>query len=228
MAAAGGIVAIHNSGGEREMTIDLADRAGVTFADIAAQTRRRLAARLDPGLAAENPLDAWGTGENFVALFADCFTDLLADPQAALGLFCVDLRDDYYLHAGFAEAARTAAASTDKPVAIVTSYTQVRHDRIALALTEAGVPVLDGSANGLAAARGALAWRDFFARTEDLPPPAPDLRPGARAWPMARRSPRRRCSICWTPAGFRPRRVRWPPPRRRRLPPRCGWGFPWC
>ena len=178
LAAPGGVVAIHDSGGEREMTIDLAERTGVPFAAITAETQRSLAARLDPGLAAENPLDAWGTGENFVPLFAGCFADLLADPNAALGLFCADFRDGYYLHAGFAQAARTAAATTDKPVAIVTSYTQVRHDRIALELTEAGVPVLDGSANGLAAARGALAWRDFLARPMDPPPPAPD----ARAW----------------------------------------------
>jgi acyl-CoA synthetase (NDP forming) len=178
LAAPGGAVAIHDSGGEREMTIDLAERAGVPFAAITAETRRSLAARLDPGLAAENPLDAWGTGENFVPLFAGCFTDLLADPNAALGLFCADFRDAYYLHDGFAQAARTAAATTDKPVAIVTSYTQLRHDRIALELTEAGVPVLDGSANGLAAARAALAWRDFLARPTDPPPPAPD----ARAW----------------------------------------------
>jgi acyl-CoA synthetase (NDP forming) len=93
LAAPGGVVAIHDSGGEREMTIDLAERAGVPFAAITAETRRSLAARLDPGLAAENPLDAWGTGENFVPLFAGCFTDLLADPNAALGLFCADFRD---------------------------------------------------------------------------------------------------------------------------------------
>jgi acetate---CoA ligase (ADP-forming) len=178
LAAPGGVVAIHDSGGEREMTIDLAERTGVPFAAITPATRQSLAARLDPGLAAENPLDAWGTGENFVAQFTGCFTDLLADPNAALGLFCADFRDDYYLHAGFAQAARAAAATTDKPVAIVTSYTQLRHDRVALELTEAGVPVLDGSANGLVAARGALAWRDFLARPMDPPPPAPD----ARAW----------------------------------------------
>jgi acyl-CoA synthetase (NDP forming) len=177
LAAPGGVVAIHDSGGEREMTIDLAERAGVPFAAISAETRRSLAGRLDPGLAAENPLDAWGTGENFVALFAGCFADLLADPNAALGLFCADFRDDYYLHAGFAEAARAAAATTDKPVAIVTSYTQLRHDRIAVELTEAGLPVLDGSANGLVAARCALAWRDFLARPEGPPPAAPDARP---------------------------------------------------
>lgn len=177
VAAPGGIVAIHDSGGEREMTIDLAERVGVPFAAIAPETRRRLAARLDPGLVAENPLDAWGTGENFVPLFADCFTDLLADPEAALGLFCADLRDGYYLHTGFAEAARAAAASTDKPVAVVTHYTQVRHDHIAIELTEAGVPVLDGTTNGLTAARAALAWRDFLARPLDPPPPAPDLGP---------------------------------------------------
>jgi acetate---CoA ligase (ADP-forming) len=176
LAAPGGVVAIHDSGGEREMTIDLAERAGVPFAAIAPATRQSLTARLDPGLVAENPLDAWGTGENFVPLFTGCFSDLLADPNAALGLFCADFRDDYYLHVGYAQAVRATAATTGKPVAIVTSYTQLRHDRIALELTEDGVSVLDGTANGLAAARAALAWRDFLARPLDPPPAAPDAR----------------------------------------------------
>jgi len=189
LAGPGGVVAIHDSGGEREMTIDLAERAGIPFAAIAAETRQNLAARLDPGLAAENPLDAWGTGENFGPLFAGCFADLLADPNAALGLFCADLRDDYYLHAGFAEAARAAAATTDKPVAIVTAYTQLRHDRIALALTEAGIPVLDGTANGLAAARAALAWRDFLAR------PAEPAAARAGSAPLARAPGHRRAAV---------------------------------
>jgi acyl-CoA synthetase (NDP forming) len=177
-AGPGGLVTIHDSGGERELTIDLADRAGVAFAPLTDATRASIQARLDPGLVAANPLDAWGTGKDFVPQFTASFTDLLADPGAALGFFCADFRDDYYLHAGFAEAAIAASATTAKPVACVTTYTQMRHDKIALHLSSHGVPVLDGTAPALAAARGALAWRDAQARGPD---PLPALPPADRA-----------------------------------------------
>jgi acetate---CoA ligase (ADP-forming) len=172
-AATGGLVSIHDSGGEREMIIDLAERVGVEFAPIAAPTATRIAANLDPGLAAENPLDAWGTGHDFVAQFEACFTALVEDDNAALGLFCADIRDRYYLSDGFAAAARAVASRSTKPIAFATNYTQLRHDTIARALTEAGVPVLDGTHNALVAIRGALAHRDFRARTDDPPPGAP-------------------------------------------------------
>ena len=173
----GGLVAIGDSGGERELLIDLADRAGVPFAAISNETRASIAARLEPGLEAANPLDAWGTGADFVATFTNGLGDLLADPEAALGLFSADIRDGYYLHRGFADAALAAACESDKIVAVATNYTQVRHDALALELTLAGIPVLDGTANALAAVRGALSYRDFRARPDD-PPPLP---PAARA-----------------------------------------------
>ena len=68
-AARGGLVAIGDSGGERELMIDLADRAGVPFAAISTETKAAIAARLEPGLEAANPLDAWGTGADFVSHF---------------------------------------------------------------------------------------------------------------------------------------------------------------
>jgi acyl-CoA synthetase (NDP forming) len=173
----GGLVAIGDSGGERELLIDLADRAGVPFAAISNETRASIAARLEPGLEAANPLDAWGTGADFVATFTNGLGDLLADPEAALGLFSADIRDGYYLHRGFADAALAAASESDKILAVATNYTQVRHDALALELTLAGIPVLDGTANALAAVRGALSYRDFRARPDD-PPPLP---PAARA-----------------------------------------------
>ena len=171
-AAAGSLVSIHDSGGETEMLIDLAQRVGVTFAPLAPATKEAIAARLDPGLHANNPLDAWGTGADFEASFAQCFTTLLADDNAALGVFAADIRDGYYLSDGFAAAAIAAAATTTKPVAFLTHYTQLRHDGIALKLTEAGVPVLDGTHNALVAVRGALAHRDFRARAAD---PLPEV-----------------------------------------------------
>ena len=184
-AAAGGLVSIHDSGGERELLIDLADRAKVPFAEIGEKTKQRIGARLDPGLEAANPLDAWGTGKDFEDLFEKCFADLVADDQAAIGLFSADIRDNYYLSEGYARAVKTVAALTDKPVVLATNYTQVRHDAIAGMLSEAGVPVLDGTAPALAAIHGALAYRDFLARTADRLPELPAGFAGARAQALA-------------------------------------------
>lgn len=171
-AAKGALVSIHDSGGEREMIIDLADRATIGFAALSDATKRMIAAQLDPGLEAANPLDAWGTGAEFVPKFSASFQALVDDDNAALGLFCADIRDQYYLSDGFGEAALAVAQHTTKPVALVTNYTQLRHDKLALKLTEAGVPVLDGTLHALVAARGALAYRDFCARPADPPPAA--------------------------------------------------------
>ena len=182
----GGLVAIGDSGGERELLIDLADRAGVPFAAISNETRASIAARLEPGLEAANPLDAWGTGADFVATFTNGLGDLLADPEAALGLFSADIRDGYYLHRGFADAALAAASESDKIVAVATNYTQVRLDALALELTLAGIPVLDGTANALAAVRGALSYRDFRARPDDPPPLPPATRAADRQAARAR------------------------------------------
>jgi acyl-CoA synthetase (NDP forming) len=166
-AGAGSLVSIHDSGGECEMFIDLAQRAGVGFATLDDETRRAIAGKLDPGLVPSNPLDAWGTGADFAASFEHCFRALIDDENAAIGVFAADIRDHYYLSDGFAAAAAEVAAATMKPVAFVTNYTQLRHDAVAMRLTDAGVPVLDGTQNGLAAVRGALAWRDFRNRPDD-------------------------------------------------------------
>jgi acyl-CoA synthetase (NDP forming) len=181
-AAKGGLVAIGDSGGERELMIDLADRVGVTFAELTEPTKAAISARLDPGLEAVNPLDAWGTGADFEKQYEAFFGDLVADANAAIGLMAIDVRDGSYLHRGFANAILAASARTDKPVAVATHYTQVRHDALASELTKAGVPVLDGTTNALVAVRGALAYRDFLARRDDplpAPPAAPRPLPGA-------------------------------------------------
>ncbi len=171
--AKGGLVAIGDSGGERELMIDLADRVGLSFAELTEPTKAAIAARLDPGLEAVNPLDAWGTGTDFEKQYEAFLSDLVGDANAAMGLMAIDVRDGSYLHRGFANAALAASARTDKPVAVATHYTQVRHDALASELTKAGVPVLDGTANALVAVRGALAYRDFLARDEDRAPAGP-------------------------------------------------------
>jgi acyl-CoA synthetase (NDP forming) len=171
--AKGGLVAIGDSGGERELLIDLADRVGLGFAELEEPTKTAIAARLDPGLEASNPLDAWGTGADFEKQYEAFFEDLIADPNAAVGLMAIDLRDGSYLHRSFANAILAASKKTEKPVAVATHYTQVRHDALASELTKAGVPVLDGTTNALVAVRGALSYRDFLARGDDPAPAGP-------------------------------------------------------
>ena len=89
----GGIAAITDSGGERELLADHADAAGVPFARIDERTRKRLEERLEYGLEPENPLDAWGTGVDYRGIFGDCMAALLDDPDTALGVWVTDLRD---------------------------------------------------------------------------------------------------------------------------------------
>jgi acetate---CoA ligase (ADP-forming) len=117
-----------------------------------------------------NPLDAWGTGHDFVGIFADCFSAMLDDPDTALGVFFNDIRDGYYVHAGFAEAARQAFARTGKPVAYATNYSQVGHPESSLALTDEGIPVLDGTVPALKAVQHMMSYRDFLLRSADPPP----------------------------------------------------------
>jgi acyl-CoA synthetase (NDP forming) len=179
--AAGGLAAMHDSGGERELMVDINSRIGVPFARISTQTAQRLAARLDPGLPPINPLDAWGSGADTVNSFADLMTTLVEDPDAALGVLFADIRDGYYLSDQYAEAMTLAAGRTAKPIAIAVNYSLVRHEQIALRLTKAGIPVLDGTSEALKAVRHALARRDFAAR-RDTPSASPVTSEVREAW----------------------------------------------
>ena len=59
---AGGLVTLHDSGGERQLLVDLADDADVLLTELSADTVAALEAVVDPELPAVNPLDAWSRG----------------------------------------------------------------------------------------------------------------------------------------------------------------------
>ena len=161
------------SGGERQMIVDLADRVGVPFAAIGEPTKRKLAARLDPGLAAENPCDAFGTGHAFDVVLRDCFIALLADPACAMGVLFLDLREDGGYSERCAQACLDALPTTDKPIALATNYSAVDHRGVALRFTRQGVPVLDGTVPALMAVKNAFAYRDRRAQPPEIRDPAP-------------------------------------------------------
>jgi acyl-CoA synthetase (NDP forming) len=164
-AAPGGLAAVHDSGGERAHLLDVAERVGVGFAAISAATRDRLAAVLEPGLPATNPLDAWGTGNDADQIFAACITALLEDPATGALALNLDLTTEPTPETSYSGLATTAAASTTKPVAVVANLSSGVDPEEAATLRAAGVPVLEGTATGLAAFGHLFAYRDFLARS---------------------------------------------------------------
>lgn len=170
----GGLASIHDSGGEREMVADLAERHGVPFAQVSGATLKRLGENLDPGLPPANPLDVWGTGRDFEAQVEACMTALLEDPDTAIGVQFQDIRDTSYIAQGFTRAVIRAARAAGRPAAVVTNYAGVAHRALALQATEAGVPVIDGTTEGLVAIRQLMDARDRRAlRAGGLTRPAP-------------------------------------------------------
>ena len=172
-AGLGGLVAMSDSGGEREQLVDVASDQGVPFATIEEATEARLSANLEFGLAPENPLDAWGTGHDYDRIFHACMEALLADPAAALGLWIADLRDETPYHQGYVEAAERIAAAGSKPLAFATCFSGGANSGFAERLRLAGVPLLEGLRPALVAVRRALDYRDFQARPAIRAPEPP-------------------------------------------------------
>ncbi len=179
-AGPGGLAAVHDSGGERAMLIDAAARVDVPFASISDTTRARLAAVLEPGLPAVNPLDAWGTGNAADTLYQECCTILLDDPATALLALVVDLTHEQDPNHEYAGTLLRVAPTTERPVALLSNCASAIDPVAAARLREAGIPVLEGTVSGLTALRAALAWRDWLGRPPVAPSPPVALAVRAR------------------------------------------------
>ncbi len=167
----GGVASMHDSGGLLELAVDRGQHHNLRFARISAATKARLAERLDVGLEPDNPLDAWGTGGDYVGAFTDMMIALLDDPDTAIGMMCAETRDGYYLSEGYAEILRAAFDRSTKPVIIASNFGSHGNDGIAQALTESGIPSLSGVDSTLCVLAKSLRRRDRIA--------APPIRPMA-------------------------------------------------
>jgi acyl-CoA synthetase (NDP forming) len=171
---AGGLVAIADSGGERNLLADEADHVGIGFARLSDASMEKLAALQDFGQEAANPLDPWGTGIDFERVFGESMATMLGDDNAAIGLFSQDLRDGYFLTEGCLEAVDIARNTSSKPLAFLTNFSGTRRARTTATLSEKGVPVLSGTREGLHALKNLLEFRDFSYRPGN--PAGADLR----------------------------------------------------
>lgn len=170
----GGVAAIFDSGGERELLMDTADDHGVRFASISKATTAVLEDNLDHGLEPINPLDAWGTGRNYQAIYERCWQALMDDADTALGVFVMDCTSGFYLHESFARVCRRVHRRSNKPMAVLTNHVGTDSQDLAKRLTSLGIPVLDGTVPGIQAIRHAFEQRDFQARPPEPGPRSPD------------------------------------------------------
>lgn len=177
----GGLVALHDSGGERQLMVDLAEEAGVHLTEITSTTAAALQQVLDPSLPAVNPLDAWSRGgDNAAANMARCLSILMQDPQAAIGAVVHDRAPEGKVYTSYIDYMRQAHAESGKPVSLVAARQGTGCDPQAVVTTHAGLPVLDGVPAFLRGVRALFDYRDFLARKPLRPPAIADQ--VARPW----------------------------------------------
>ena len=115
-----GVATVHDSGAERSLVADLAHSLDVPFAELGPATLAALAARLDEGLVAENPLDVWGGGADTHRVFADCLATMAADPAVGVTALAVDLVPEHDGDTSYPDALLEVAAATTAPVVALT------------------------------------------------------------------------------------------------------------
>jgi acyl-CoA synthetase (NDP forming) len=160
--ANGGLVTLHDSGGERQLLIDLADSVDVPLAQIESATEARLKQLLDPGLLPVNPLDAWGAGgPGADTIMEDCLAALMADPDAALGAVIHDRAPLSGICREYVDYMRRGHEASGKPVFLVANLQGTGSDPAVMSVTREGFPVLDGLRSFLTGVRCLLNYRDF-------------------------------------------------------------------
>jgi len=160
-AVPGKIATIQESGGFRELIADLAHELKIEFAGIEDSTKEQIQGFLDPGLKAENPLDAWGSHENFENRFLACINLLMADPNVAGGVFFSNFRDGYFLSEAIYRAMHAASKLTKKPLALGNCYSDLKHDKLCHRGYQDNMPIIDGARETLLAFKHLFAYQQF-------------------------------------------------------------------
>ena len=159
----GDLVCLHDSGGERQLLIDLADAQQVPLTKLSPQTEKRIAEHIDPGLPIVNPLDGWGAGGSDAhQRMANCFEALVADSHAAVGAVVHDRGPDSEVYPIYINYLKQALKANAKPVFLVANRQGSGSDTLAITSTQDGLPVIDGVSQFLVGVRCMLNYRDFL------------------------------------------------------------------
>jgi len=162
---AGELASLLDSGGLRELMLDLSDDLGVRFAGLAPTSVDRLAKRIYFGLEPANPLDAAGPYTSDMAeVMGDCL-DILAEDEGVAGIVHEFFNTD--TTTGMVDTinmARRMPGRHPKPYALSYALGAAPNGGFAAEMRRGGVPVIAGMRPMLVGMRAALQWRDFRGR----------------------------------------------------------------
>jgi acyl-CoA synthetase (NDP forming) len=167
--ANGNMVSMHDSGGERQLIIDIADRQGVEFAELDEATTQKLEEILDPGLPPVNPLDAWGKGLGDAdQIMIDSMIAMLSDSNASMGAIVMDRGPLGKIFPEYVDYLEQTNQQTGKPVFLVSNRQGTGTDPLVLELSQNGMPVIDGLHSFLAGVRCLHQYRDFLSMKDAI------------------------------------------------------------
>ena len=167
--ANGNMVSMHDSGGERQLIIDIADQQGVEFAELEEATTQKLEEILDPGLPPVNPLDAWGKGLGDAdQIMIDSMIAMLSDSNASMGAIVMDRGPLGKIFPEYIDYLEQTNQQTGKPVFLVSNRQGTGTDPLVLELSQNGMPVIDGMHSFLAGVRCLHQYRDFLNRKDEI------------------------------------------------------------
>ena len=167
--ANGNMVSMHDSGGERQLIIDIADQQGVEFAELEEATTQKLEEILDPGLPPVNPLDAWGKGLGDAdQIMIDSMIAMLSDSNASMGAIVMDRGPLGKIFTEYVDYLEQTSQQTGKPVFLVSNRQGTGTDPMVLELSQNGMPVIDGMHSFLAGVRCLHQYRDFLNRKDEI------------------------------------------------------------
>jgi acyl-CoA synthetase (NDP forming) len=167
--ANGNMVSMHDSGGERQLIIDIADQQGVEFAELEEATTQKLEEILDPGLPPVNPLDAWGKGLGDAdQIMIDSMIAMLSDSNASMGAIVMDRGPLGKIFPEYVDYLEQTNQQTGKPVFLVSNRQGTGTDPLVLELSQNGMPVIDGLHSFLAGVRCLHQYRDFLSMKDAI------------------------------------------------------------
>jgi acyl-CoA synthetase (NDP forming) len=155
------MAAILDSGGERALLVDLAEDNTVEFAELSPKTLADLDEILEPGIKAENPLDAFGTNELWEAVFTSGMKILASDPEVGLTALCVDLYPRNVDPPTYESMTVAIKDEFKNPFVVLANVTATAADFKTSEFREAGIPVLMGTETGVRAIKHLFAHAEF-------------------------------------------------------------------
>jgi acyl-CoA synthetase (NDP forming) len=155
------LAAILDSGGERSMLVDFAEDNEVEFAELAPESIAKLDEILEPGIKAENPLDAFGTNYLWEQVFTGGMKVLNSDPEAGLTILCVDLFPRNTEPPTYESMTIAIKDEFKKPFAVLANVSATAADFKTAELRAAGIPVLMGTETGVRAIKHLFDYTEF-------------------------------------------------------------------